>query len=432
MSKDANIAVIHGETTPGFESVRDLFTKNMNRWEEEHAQLCVYHRGQKVVDLWGSKGAPSNFQPDSLVNVFSSGKSLEAIALAALIDKGLLEYEKPIASYWPEFSAQGKDSITVADLMRHEAGLANFDFSIVADDLLPARIKANTVGKHIENHPQHFRDRDKTKREYHAMTRGWVANELFRRVDPDGRTIGEFVQQAISEPLNVEVAIGVSEEQFQRRVPITPMHPLKHLLATFKPKLLGRKVLHNAAQLLSRLFMLVRTLFRGSSKKWPPPIDGMTGIRFFNDKTLAMGETPSANTSASARGLAKVAAAMAAGGTLDGHTILTPSAWASLHASPVYSVMGGFLPCAFTQGGVAYFGPCHTQSSWLEHAFNRGREGFYGWMGLGGSLFQWHPEHEIGFAFVPTSLHMLDLMNERGKCYQDEVLRCVKRLKLSA
>ena len=173
MSKDANIAVIHGETTPGFESVRDLFTKNMNRWEEEHAQLCVYHRGQKVVDLWGSKGAPSNFQPDSLVNVFSSGKSLEAIALAALIDKGLLEYEKPIASYWPEFSAQGKDSVTVADLMRHEAGLANFDFSIVADDLLPARIKANAVGKHIENHPQHFRDRDKTKREYHAMTRGW-------------------------------------------------------------------------------------------------------------------------------------------------------------------------------------------------------------------------------------------------------------------
>lgn len=110
------------------------------------------------------------------------------------------------------------------------------------------------------------------------------------------------------------------------------------------------------------------------------------------------------------------------------HAILSKEAWDLLHTEPVHATMGGFLPCAFTQGGVAHYASCSSNSNWLQRAFNQGREGFYGWMGLGGSLFQWHPEHEIGFAFVPTSLHMLDLMNERGKCYQEEVLRCVKNL----
>jgi hypothetical protein len=63
-----------------------------------------------------------------------------------------------------------------------------------------------------------------------------------------------------------------------------------------------------------------------------------------------------------------------------------------------------------------------------ERDFNEGREGFFGWMGLGGSLFQWHPEHQIGFGYVPTSLNVLDLYNERGKTYQAEVLKCVKAL----
>ncbi len=82
----------------------------------------------------------------------------------------------------------------------------------------------------------------------------------------------------------------------------------------------------------------------------------------------------------------------------------------------------------FTQGGVDSFIACTADSSSMERDFNEGREGFYGWMGLGGSIFQWHPGLEIGFAFVPTSLHVLDLLNERGKRYQAEVLHCVARM----
>ena len=89
----------------------------------------------------------------------------------------------------------------------------------------------------------------------------------------------------------------------------------------------------------------------------------------------------------------------------------------------------GFGVTNFTQGGVNLFTETSAKSTRLDRAFNVGREGFYGWMGFGGSIFQWHPRHEIGFGFVPTSLHVLDILNERGKTYQAEVLRCVERLK---
>jgi hypothetical protein len=116
---------------------------------------------------------------------------------------------------------------------------------------------------------------------------------------------------------------------------------------------------------------------------------------------------------------------MAAGGRWEGREYLSEHAWLALHADPLKAARGGMLTTRFTQGGVDSFAPCEPGSSRLERDFTVGREGFYGWMGLGGSIFQWHPQLEIGFAFVPTSLHVLDFLNERGKRYQAEVLICV-------
>ena len=98
-----------------------------------------------------------------------------------------------------------------------------------------------------------------------------------------------------------------------------------------------------------------------------------------------------------------------------------------MHDHPLEAEMG-FGSTHFTQGGVNLFVESGGRSNGMHRAFNSGREGFYGWMGLGGSLFQWHPEHEIGFGYVPTSLHVIDFVNERGKVYQAEVLRCVQKM----
>ena len=420
---------VHGTAAPGFESVKQLFEEQMGAMAEQQAQLCVYYRGEKVVDVWADMTGEGDFSADSIVNVFSSGKSLEAIAVAALVGKGLLDYDAKIADYWPEFGANGKEGLTVADLMRHEAGLANFNTSVDLEDLFAENIKQNAIGKLIEQHPPSYAGAGEGgKREYHALTRGWIVNELFRRVEPTGRTIGEFLREEISGPLEADVVIGVREQEREQLQPVKVLGLGYQLLQSLVPKFLGRRIVHNFFQIIRRLSAMMLPAIKNRKKRPPPPFVGINDFSFANNPAFAKGETPSANASCSARGLARLGAMMAAGGSMEGRTYMSREAWQALHEHPLEAYMGSLLPTRFTQGGVDRFLHCTAETPRLEREFNEGREGFYGWMGFGGSIFQWHPEKEIGFAFVPTSLHWLDLLNERGKRYQAQVLKCVEDL----
>lgn len=418
-------STINGKVAPGFETIEQLYGHQVQTMAEQNTQLCVYYRGEKVVDLWSSATGDSEFSADSLINVFSSGKSLEAIAIASLVSKGLLSYDARITQYWPEFGANGKHGLTVADLMRHEAGLANFDTSLDMEDLFTENIKQNAVGRVIEGHAQTYPEKGGGKREYHALTRGWIVNEVFRRVDPAGRTIGEFLREEVSGPLNADAVIGVNAQEMERVSKVRALGFGYQILQSLKPRFLGRRIVHNFFQIMGRLIKIIPTAIRGMRTGAPPPVAGMKGMGFFNQPGFATGETPSANANCSARGLAKIAAMMSAGGKWEGTEYLSEQAWTALHENPVKADMGAMLTTRFTQGGVDSFTKCNPGSTTAERAFNEGREGFYGWMGLGGSIFQWNPELDIGFAFVPTSLHVLDFLNERGKLYQAEILSCV-------
>lgn len=419
---------VQGTVAPGFESVRTVYERETQTMEEENTQLCVYYQGERVVDLWSSAADDAAFSPDSIVNVFSSGKSLESIAVAHLAGRGLLDYSARVADYWPEFGAHGKGELTVADVMRHEGGLATLQTSLEPEDLLRENIKQNKVGAVIEGHAPKFPTGNHGKREYHAITRGWIVNELFRRVDPSGRTIGEFLEQEIRRPLEADVIIGVEEGDLARISKVKPLGILFLILQSLRPRFLGRKIKHSFFQILGRIIRLIPSFRHATTRGAPPPFEGMKGIHFFNEPRIARGETPSAAANCSARGLAKVAAMMAARGRWAEREVLSEAAWKAMHGDAIDAPMG-FARTNFTQGGVNAFTKPGPGSSSLERAFNADREGFYGWMGFGGSIFQWHPELEIGFAFVPTALHVLDIVNERGKVYQAEVLRCVEGLR---
>ena len=418
---------IQGTVAPGFESVKRVYEHEMQTMAEKNTQLCVYHKGEKVVDLWASTTDDARFSPDSIVNIFSSGKSLEAIAIASLVGRGLLDYKAKIVDYWPEFGANGKGDLTVAEVMRHEGGMAAFNTSLDAEDLRVGKIKENRVGRVIEGHPLRFRKGNGSAREYHAITRGWILNEVFRRVQPAGLTIGEFLNEEISGPLEADVIIGVKEAELDRISKVSPLGFGFQFLESLKPKALGRRIKHSFLQIIGRLLRIILWMRHATTRGAPAPYKGMKGIGFFNEPVVAMGETPSAAANCSARGLAKIAAMMSHGGKWRQREYLSEEAWRAMHEDPVEADMG-FSTTNFTQGGVNLFTKASAKSTGLDRAFNVGREGFYGWMGLGGSIFQWHPQHEIGFAFVPTSLHVLDILNERGKTYQAEVLSCIEKL----
>ncbi len=415
---------IEGRVAPGFESVRALYEKNMETLAERNTQLCVYVGDACVVDLWASAVEDDEFNGDALVNVFSSGKSLEAILLATLVDRGLLEYDAPIADYWPNFANCGKDRTTVADLMRHEAGLAAFDTTLAPRDLHPERIQENTVGALVERQTQRFRPGDDNKREYHAVTRGWIANEIFRRVEPSGRTMGQFLRSEISEPLGADVYIALQEGDLDRVSSVAPLNIGFLLRQGLIPKAMGRKMELNLAQTIAKVARLSTAFRARTTKKAPEPITGMRKIGVVDQPDVAKAEIPSAGAKCSARGLAKLAAVMANGGRLNGRSFLSTTAYDALHAAPESRRMTS-LHTTFTQGGLATFSSPSQDATLIESGLNRGREGYFGWMGLGGSIFQWHPDHRIGFAYVPTSLNVLDIVNERGKAYQQEVVNCV-------
>lgn len=418
---------VEGTVAPGFESVKEVYEYEMQTMAEKNTQLCVYYKGERVVDLWASATNDAQFSPDSIVNIFSSGKSLEAIAIASLVGRGLLDYKARIADYWPEFAANGKGELTIAELMRHEGGMAAFDSSLDPEDLLTRNIKDNRVGRVIEGHPLRFRKGNRSTREYHAITRGWIVNEIFRRVDPGGRTVGEYLREEISSPLEADAIIGVKESELGRISKVWPLGFVFQFLQSLKPRILGRKIKHSFFQILVMFLRIIPLVRHATTRGTPAPYKGMKGIGFFNKRVVAMGETPSAAANCSARGLAKIAAMMSAGGKWAEREYLSEEAWQAMHEDPVEAEMG-FGVTNFTQGGVNLFTEVGAKRTGLDRALNAGREGFYGWMGLGGSIFQWHPRHEIGFGFVPTSLHLVDILNERGKVYQAEVLRCVERL----
>ena len=415
---------INGEVTPGFESVRELLRRSLSPAKDKNVQLCIYVGEERVVDLWASSG-DDTFSADSLVNVFSSGKSVESILMATLVDQGLLDFADPVSTYWPEFAGEGKDGLTVADVMRHEAGLAQLDETLSASQLETSALKQNSVGRVLEEQSLRFPEAG-SPREYHAVTRGWIVNEIFRRIEPGQRTMGEYLREQISEPLGIDVYFDIKSDEAGRVSRVQPRGLMSQLLDSFVLGSQARSIGLTPFELFKRARHVLAAVSGDRRPVLAVPLQGIKteGLRVFDSPEYLQAQIPSAGAKCSARGLAKLAAAMANGGQIQGQTVLGQSAMEAVHAEPVERSMT-IMQNSFTQGGLARFKESDAAKGPLEAGISAGRGGFYGWFGLGGSVFQWHPKHRIGFAYVPTALNPIDVFNERGKSYQKEILRCV-------
>ena len=188
---------------------------------------CAYHRGEKVVDLWGgirNKRTGEPWEQDTMVVVHSATKGLAAMTLALAHSRGWLDYEERVARYWPEFAQQGKEKITVRQLLAHQAGLFAFDEpvdrSVVADLDRLAVVLARQKPAWEPG----------TRQAYHAITLGFYEGELLRRVDPRHRSLGQFFQDEIAAPLGEDVYIRVPEEiPNSRLATLSPPTPLRML-----------------------------------------------------------------------------------------------------------------------------------------------------------------------------------------------------------
>jgi len=181
---------VSGTVSPGYEPVKALFEEHFRKGWEEHAQVkntgifnwktlsiqvCAYVNGSKVVDLWGvADHAPNkdNFGPDSITVVKSNTKSMTALVVALLVDRGYLNYSDLVWQHWPEYGKEGKALTRISDVLRHEFGMPVLTEPYDVQDTITENIKKNAMGSHIEKQRPYFSIDDGTIRAYHAYSIG--------------------------------------------------------------------------------------------------------------------------------------------------------------------------------------------------------------------------------------------------------------------
>ena len=205
-TSDSAKAHVSGFVAPGFEEVRAEFERNFEERGEIGAAVAAYWRGEKVVDLWGGRRAPVGDAPwneDTLIVFMSSTKGLAAMTLALANSRGWLDYDAPVARYWPEFAQNGKAGVTVRQLLGHEAGLVLLDEELRIEQMHDLDSVASLLARQKPAWPPG------TRHGYHTMSLGLYMQELIRHADPAHRTLGRFFHEEIAVPLGIEFYIGL-------------------------------------------------------------------------------------------------------------------------------------------------------------------------------------------------------------------------------
>ena len=281
---------IHGQCHERFEPVRAAFESNFRERDEVGASVFVTHEGEPVVDLWAGDAGPGGepWREDTIVNVYSTTKTMASLCVLMLADRGKIEWDAPVARYWPGFEQNGKDGVLVRHVMSHSAGLSGFDPSIGVEDLYDW----DAITAHVAAQAPWWEPG--TRSGYHAVTQGVLQGEIVRRVT--GRSLGTFFREEVAEPLGADFHIGLDPAHDKRVGELIP------------PKLApGAKNPAIGAELSQRSL--------GSCH--------LTG-REPRTSAWRRAEIPSAGGIANARGVGRVHSALACGGEVDGVRLLSP------------------------------------------------------------------------------------------------------------
>lgn len=204
------MSTIDGNCDPAFTGVRDAFAKNFADGDLG-ASCTVMVGGEVVVDLWGGHRNVAASQPwvsDTIVNVWSTTKMMAAICVLMLHDRGALSVDDPVAKYWPEFAANGKDGVLVRHLLSHTAGVPGYDTPITEEEMYDTTLCADRLAAQAPWWPPG------TASGYHSSSQGPLLGELVRRVD--GRTLGTYFREEVAAPLGVDFHIGTPTSEFGR------------------------------------------------------------------------------------------------------------------------------------------------------------------------------------------------------------------------
>ncbi len=205
------MAEIHGFCDDKFTPVRDVLAQSIDQGQDLGASFAVTIDGEMVVDIWGGHVDEQKTRPwqsDTIVNVYSSTKTMSFLCALVLADRGRLDFDANVADYWPEFAQNGKDKVKVWHFMNHAAGLSGLDIPMAGED----NYDWDKVVSALAAQAPWWEPGTATG--YHAMTQGYLIGELVRRIS--GKSLGTFFQDEIAGPLHADFFIGLPTSEFSR------------------------------------------------------------------------------------------------------------------------------------------------------------------------------------------------------------------------
>lgn len=384
---------IHGYCDSQFSHVKQVFADNFVERGEVGAGVALFHGGRNVVNLWAGRKRPLGFAPweqDTLVNIYSGTKGITAIAALQLVSRGLLDLDKPVAYYWPQFARHDKSTIPVKWILSHKAGVVGVSRPLLGRSLYRWRTMSNALANQApwwnpgEGHG------------YHAVSYGWIMGEIIKAIT--GKTVGQYLRSEIAQPLGLDLHIGLPAGHHHRVAPI--MLPLRLPESEHTWNLIGATL---------------KDPFGPSTSALLNPLTIATGV---NSQAWRSSELPAANAHSTAFALAKLYGALAIGGTLDKVEIINAST----------------LPLAINEAscGHDYVLKMDTRFSMgfmLNQHYPAARFGpglrSFGHNGAGGSFAFADPDAELGFGYVMNRMGTYLLMDPRAQHLIDAAYKCL-------
>lgn len=381
--------VASGTVARGFEAVARAFESNFADSQEVGAAFSAVVDGRTVIDLWGGSADPdrgSAWTSETLQTIFSGTKGLVAVCILMLVERGRIDLDAPVCRYWPEFAAEGKENVRVVDVTTHSARLPAILAPLDEDDLTDARKIADLLAAQpCDNDPR-------AENAYHALTYGWLCGEIVRRVD--GRSIGQYFQDEIAEPLGLRIWLGLPVE-LESRVSVTSYGPNWSARRCREAEL-------RSDELLTRIWANP-PLFPADRLPWNRP-------------DWHEAEIPGAGAVASAASVARLYGCLASGGEIDGIRILSPATI----ALGTQEVVRRFEP--FLEEEQVFGIGFQLQTD--RNVFGPPKDAF-GHGGAGGSVHGAWPSLGVGFSYAMNSMRDDSEVDPRSRLLLEALHSCL-------
>jgi CubicO group peptidase (beta-lactamase class C family) len=376
------VAGIEGEFDERFAGVAEMLARNLDQGADIGASVAVVLDGEPMVDIWGGhkdRAGTDAWDRDTIVNVFSTTKTMTALCALILADRGELDLHAPVVRYWPEFGQAGKERVEVRHLLGHTAGLSGWEEKLALEALADwDRCVSLLAAQAPWWEPG-------TASGYHAVTQGYLVGEVVRRIT--GQSLGQFFKEAVADPLHADFHIGLPPEADPRVAPLIAPPPAD-LRRIGLPEL-GLRTLGN------------------------PPITGATTA----EEWWRRAEIPAANGHGNARSVAAIQSIVSCGGEAAGNRLISREGVAAIFEEQSNGrdlVLG--LPVRF---GIGYGLASETMPMGPRSC---------AWGGYGGSIVLNDLDTKLTVAYVMNRMEPAILGDARGaSIITAAVLAMVKR-----